>query len=181
MTRFITVFAIPLFLSVFSLTAYGHDKEDEDKNIKEYELELVPLNNSGVRAEVELKLINETTLLVSIEASGLESGKLHPQHIHGFNTPLKQATCPGLQADTDGDGVISVGEGLPTYGPILLPLIPFDLVDTNGELNYTIQLTINPETMLPLSKRVVLLHGLSVNGQYIPSLPIACGIITEED
>lgn len=130
---------------------------------------------------MEIKLVNGNTLHVSIEASGLEPDKVHPQHIHGINNPLKNATCPGIDADTDGDGVISVREGLPSYGPIILPLLPFDLVDAEGKLKYEASFTINPNSLQPLHKRVVLLHGMTVNNQYIPSLPIACGQIREDD
>ena len=38
--------------------------------------------------------------------------------------------------DTDGDGIVSVGEGFPFYGPVILPLAPFNLVDGDGELSY---------------------------------------------
>ena len=153
---------------------------DEQEGI-EYEVELAPLNNSGVHGEVEIKLIKGHTLIVSIEATGLETGKPHPQHIHGFNQPVRNATCPGIELDSNGDGVLTIGEAVPAFGPILLPLVPFDLVDDRGELEYRASFTINPDSLQPLHKRAVVLHGMTVNGQYIPSLPVACGEIRLDD
>jgi len=140
----------------------------------EYTANMQALNNSGVWAEVEMKL-KGNILKVEINASGLEVGKPHPQHIHGFGDATKNATCPGFEADVNGDGVIAVGEGAPFYGPIILPLVPFDLVDEAGNLEYEIKLTVNPETLGDLTNRTVVMHGLTVNETYVPSLPVACG------
>jgi len=155
-----------------SLAPFMVNAGKESKN--EYIANMQALNDSGVWAEVEMKL-KGNTLKVEIEASGLEAGKPHPQHIHGFGDATKNATCPGFEADVDGDGVISVGEGAPFYGPIVLPLVPFDLVDESGNLEYEIKLTFNPQSLGDLSNRTVVMHGMTVNGTYVPSLPVACG------
>jgi hypothetical protein len=171
--------AMPLALGLMPYSAIAKDDNDDDS--REFVAEMVQLNSSGVWAEVELELIDGKTLKVEIKATGLEPGKPHPQHIHGKDNPVADATCPGLDADTDGDGLISVGEGVPSYGPIILPLVPFDLVDAGGNLDYEATFTINPGALQPLNKRTIVMHGLTVNGAYIPSLPIACGQIVEED
>mgnify|MGYP003573555248 CR=1 FL=1 len=157
------------------------DDDDDDDDGKEFVAEMVQLNSSGVFAEVELKLIKGKTLKVEIEASGLEPGKPHPQHVHGIDNPVKNSTCPGLDADTNGDGIITIGEGVPSFGPIILPLVPFDLVDASGNLDYEATFTINPGALQPLHKRTIVLHGMTVNGAYVPSLPIACGEIVQDD
>jgi len=162
-------------------TAADDDDDDDDGDGKEFVAEMVQLNSSGVFAEVELKLINGKTLKVEIEASGLEPGKPHPQHVHGIDNPVKNSTCPELDADTDGDGIITIGEGVPSFGPIILPLVPFDLVDASGNLDYEATFTINPGTLQPLHKRTIVLHGMTVDGVYVPSLPVACGEIVEDD
>lgn len=74
-----------------------------------------------------------------------------------------------------------MGEGLQAYGPIILPLVPFDLVDASGNLGYEATFTINPGALQPLHKRTIVMHGMTVNGGYVPSLPVACGEIVEED
>ncbi len=167
----VLAFAMPL--------AYASVDHDDKHGKAKYVVDLEPLNNSGVYGEVELKL-KKNKLHIEIEASGLEPGKIHPQHIHGHDKPVKNATCPGIEADSNADGVISVQEGLPAYGPIILPLVPFDLVDDGGNLEYQASFTVKTGTLQPLHKRVIILHGMTVGGSYIPSLPIACGEIRKD-
>jgi len=56
----------------------------------------------------------EFTAVVS--AMGVEPNMIHPQHIHAA------ASCPPASADVNGDGFVDVIEGVPFYGPILIPL-----------------------------------------------------------
>lgn len=169
--RFTKYLAVPLIIGLVPFYAYANGSKDNN-----YIVNMLPLNDSGVWASVGIS-IKGKTLNVTIEATGLEVGKPHPQHIHGHDSSKTNATCPGLEADVDGDGVVSVGEGLPSYGPIVLPLVPFDLVDAAGNLSYTATFPINPKSLRPIAKRTVVMHGLTVNGNYVPSLPIACGEI----
>ena len=169
--------AITLLCGFISTPLYADDKDDE----REYEVKLYPLNGSGVYGEAEITIKGTNVFKISLEADGLEANKLHPQHIHGLTDSIENASCPDISADVDGDGLISVGEGLPFYGPIVLPLTPFDLVVDNGELDYDAKFTINPESVQPIGKRTIVLHGMTVNGQYIASLPIACGTIELDD
>ena len=172
--------ALAVSLSIVLIPSLAIADDDNDGDEKEYSVNMAPLNDSGVYAEIEMKLKGKK-LEVEIKASGLEPGKIHPQHIHGHGTPPTNSTCPGPEADVDGDGVVSVGEGLPSYGPIMLPLVPFNLVDEAGNLDYEATFTINLGDLQPLHKRTVVMHGMTVNGSYIPSLPIACGEIFKED
>lgn len=146
-----------------------------------YRVDLAPVNGSGVYATVVAKVTDGKTLHVSINAAGLEPDKLHPQHIHGINNPVKKSTCPTQANDVDGDGIISIQEGVPSFGPILIPLVPFNLVDSAGHLSYEATLTINPGDLQPLHKRTIVMHGATVNGAYIPSLPVACGELIRID
>ena len=93
--------------------------------------------------------------------------------------PKKNSTCPTPDADANGDGIVDVGEGLPNYGPVILPLVPFTLVDGDGNLSYYATFTIRPNELQPLHKRTVVLHGLTIDGTYVPSTPVACGEILE--
>ena len=174
MKRFVVLFVliIVLTLSITSL-AFAHN----DRDSRHFEVDLASLNNSGVTGKAEISVEGDM-IKVKIEAEGLEPGMPHPQHIHGFDTP-KNATCPGPDRDTDGDGFISVGEGLPDYGPVILPLTPFNQVNEEGELRFEATYPI-PDGLQPidtLQNRAVVLHGLTVDGQYVPSMPIACGQI----
>jgi len=160
-------------LLVASLPLAVHASEDEQQ--QKFTVQLQALNGSGVTGDVEIKIKKGKILKIQLEANGLEGNKIHPQHIHGLTSPADIATCPDLSADLNADGLISVGEGAPFYGPIVLPLTPFDLVSENGELRYEASFTINPASIQPLGKRTIVLHGMTVNGEYIASLPIACG------
>jgi hypothetical protein len=165
----------------------GPGKGGPDKGGRQLVTELGALNDSGVSGTVEITRKGKM-LTVEIEAEGLEANKLHPQHIHGFNDPVSDATCPEPSADKNGDGLIQVGEGLPDYGPVILPLKEsfddsFPQVGGEGELDYERQFKLSPEQLSnlePLHKKVIVLHGMTVVGEndkaeYVASLPIACG------
>ncbi|MFD2515090.1 hypothetical protein ACFSRY_14540 [Pontibacter locisalis] len=151
---------------------------------KTYTADIMSLNDSGVMGTATLTLEGDM-LTVHIMASGLEPGMLHPQHIHGFMDSNKNAVCPPMSADMNGDGFIDLTEGAPFYGPVLLPLEPFPTAP-DGTIDYkqTFEVTAN---MLPLQNNVIVLHGMTVEGlvengmtlpeQYVATLPVACGEI----
>lgn len=141
---------------------------------KTYTAHLGTLNNSGVTGTATLTL-DGNMLTVHIMASGLEPNKVHPQHIHGFTENNRNSTCPPQSADINGDGLVDLGEGLPFYGGVILDLRPYQTAP-NGTINYTQTFTIDA-SLLPLQNRVIVLHGLTVNGQYMATLPVACGMI----
>ncbi len=153
---------------------------------KKYLVSLGELNESGVSGIAELMLTGNE-LNVKVYAQGLEPNLPHPQHIHGFDGNKGNATCPPSSADTNEDGVISVGEGAPFYGPILLPLLNSDgelpIADENGDLDFERTFILGDEDLItesdlsPLQNRVIVLHGLTVDEAYIPTLPVACGQI----
>ena len=66
--------------------------------------------------------VNGDIVTIMVDAKGLFLNRVHPQHIHGWMGASKDATCPAPTADTDGDRLVEVGEGLPFYGPVLVPL-----------------------------------------------------------
>jgi len=74
-----------------------------------------------------------------------------------------------------------VGEGFTFYGPIILPLNPLDFVESDGTLRYKASYRINPDSIQPIGKRTIVLHGMTINGEYIASLPVACGQIVLDD
>jgi len=172
----IPYFVFPLLFGCLSATLQAGEKDSQ-----EYEVQLYPLNGSGVHGEAEIEIERGNIIEISLQAEGLEIDKPHPQHIHGLSNPVQEATCPDISADVDADWLISVGEGLPFYGPIVLPLTPFDLVNANGELRYEAKFSINPASVQPIAKRTIVLHGMTVNGTYIPSLPVACGTVEIDD
>jgi hypothetical protein len=60
--------------------------------------------------------IRNGEVVAMVSAEGVESGMIHPQHIHSA------AKCPPSSADVNHDGYVDVIEGVPFYGPILIPL-----------------------------------------------------------
>lgn len=87
-----------------------------------YFTQFTALNGSGVSGGAILAYDDDTdTLTVAISAHGLEPNQPHVQHIHGFPDGT-DAHTPTLAQDADHDGYVELGEGLSTYGPILLNL-----------------------------------------------------------
>lgn len=148
--------------------------ESDALNLKQdYVADLSSLNGSGATGKANLTLVGDM-LTVRIEASGMTPLEVHPQHIHGFADTKKNSVCPPPSADTNGDGLISVAEGAPFYGAILLPLMPFPTATAAGNVTYERTFKISKD-LLPLQNRTIVLHGMMVNGVYMPTLPVACG------
>lgn len=127
---------------------------------------------------------------------------IHPQHIHAADR------CPTAAADANGDGIVDVIEGLPYYGPILVPLdgdisngtseipsFPFG-AGPRGTYHYeasTLLATLESALGEPLDlpARHVVVHGIDLSTPLPPTvqslpglpaqvtLPIACGEIRE--
>ena len=150
-------------------------KMKTDKMAKMYKAYLSPLNNSGVSGMATL-MLEGNMLTVTIEASGLTPNQVHPQHIHGYMEKNKNAKCPPMSADTDGDGLVELAEGAPFYGPVLLSLTPFPTATAAGNIMYSNTFTVEKE-LLPLQNNAIVLHGMMVNGTYWPTLPVACAQI----
>ena len=88
-----------------------------------YTTSFTALNGSGVTGQAIVGYdVDSNSITVAIRASGLEPNMVHVQHIHGFTDGTTEAQTPTLALHADGDGFIELGEGLNTYGPILLNL-----------------------------------------------------------
>jgi hypothetical protein len=140
-----------------------------------YMAELKSMNGSGVSATAWLT-VDGGQVNVHIEEAGLEAGKPHPQHVHGKlpgdvgASPTLISKCPAPSRDSDGDGLVSFAEGLPDYGAVLINL-GAPVANADGSLTVDGSFA----TTSDLGTRAVVIHGLTVDGAYVPSLPVACG------
>ena len=142
---------------------------------EEFSVNLQPLNGSAVEGTAELKVGADGRVQVSIDGRGLVPAQTHPQHIH-MPSGDTNGTCPQPNADKDGDGMISVAEGQPSYGPVVLPLEPFPVATMEGEIDFEGTFTPDPG-LTPLDQGVIVVHGADVDGQYNQQLPVACAEI----
>jgi hypothetical protein len=140
-----------------------------------YSVTLAPLNGSGVTGTVDLTL-DGNTLVAGFHVVGLEANQTHLRHIHGHEDD-HNATCPGLDRDTNGDGLISFAEGLPDYGPVQHNFGNFD-TGPDGSVHETVAYQVDPAVFSPLQNRAVVFHGLTVSGTYDVTLPVACAQIS---
>ena len=158
-----------------------------------YTASLSALNSSGVSGQATVT-VDGNQLSVNVDAQGTEAEMVHAQHIHGFAS--EASSCPTLAADTSGNGLISVGEGAPSYGGILVPLD--GSLDTaeglgdletfptgNGSYSYdmsiaTGNLGVNGDRSFSdrtLENHAIVVHGQTVDGTYEATLPVACGTL----
>ncbi len=157
---------------------------DPTSDAEHYKTCLYQTNNSGALGFAYFSL-EGNVLTSTVIGVGLTPNKEHPQHIHGFEDG-SDAMCPPTAADVDNDGLISLAEGLPFYGPVLLPLVEDDdsFPVANGMGMYTQVQTYtlgSADDLNPLQNRVVVIHGRMVNGEYNATLPVACGEIMHLD
>lgn len=101
--------------------------EGAEPGVQEFLAILRPLNtelNGRPVTGISRLTIDEDndTFRAEVRASGLETGMIHPQHIHELQEGGISECPPEPQADTNDDGVVDVLEGLPFYGAIEVPL-----------------------------------------------------------
>lgn len=135
------------------------------------ESKLNALNGSGSNGFASVTVANgeATVKLRTVSAS---KDMPHAQHIHIGGTN----TCPPASADTDGDGFISVAEGVPFYGGIAVSLTTsgdvsgasglaverFPTGDGNFVVNYQRTFTLpTGVTANDVSNGVIVQHGIS--------------------
>ncbi len=161
-----------------------------------YTADLGALNSSGVSGTATVTIEGDQ-MMVTVDAEGTVAEQVHPQHIHGL-TDGTASSCPTMDADSDGNGRISVSEGAPAYGGILVPLDgsldaaegvgdleTFPVAEANGAYTYDgsiamADLAVNDDRSfddLSLKNHAIVVHGAMVNGEYKATLPVACGTL----
>lgn len=165
-----------------------------------YTADLGALNDSGVSGTATVTVEGDQ-MTVAVDAEGTVAEQVHPQHIHG-STDGTTSSCPTMDADSDGNGRISVSEGAPAYGGILVPLDgsldtaeglgeveTFPTADSEGAYAYdrsiaTADLAVNEDRSfgdLSLENHAIVVHGRTVDGEYSATLPVACGLLSRSE
>ncbi|HET7398854.1 MAG TPA: hypothetical protein VFJ94_10070 [Intrasporangium sp.] len=169
---------------------------------------------SNVTGTAKLRLTGRT-LRVDIKAAGLTPNEPHAMHIHGVLQARNE--CPTIAADVntgdsidpatfvagEPDGLISLSEGAPSYGPIDVSLTTsgdtspssglalerFATADSEGRLDYHRTFAIPKGVAKDLADLHIVLHGTdlpsdsdhsSLSSLFEATLPVACGEISRE-
>lgn len=136
-------------------------------------------NGSGAEGTATLTGTDDGRLKVVIHARGLVPGQPHAQHIHG-SLGGGHFMCPGMAADTDGDGVLTNEEASGEYGTIFMSLTTsgdatpesglsldrMPVADSSGRLDYrrTFSADQVPDGLLDqLSEVHIVQHGIDAN------------------
>lgn len=145
--------------------------------------------------------VDGTQVHVNLHLRGLSPNLPHAMHIHGILGDSN--VCPPASADTNGDGLISLEEGAPFYGPIDasftesgdtsaasgLALERFPVADANGNIDYNRTFTIPQNVIDSMGALHIVVHGLDRDGDatgpvggydtlFEAVLPVACGTIS---
>lgn len=166
---------------------------------------------SNVTGHASLQLRGRN-LMVNLHATGLTPNEPHAMHIHGVVTANNE--CPPASADTNTgdpidpasfiagtpDGLISLGEGGPFYGPIDvsftttgdtsadsgLTLERMPVANASGTIDYNRTIKVPKNVAKNLTNLHIVLHGAdlpsdadasSLTGLFEATLPVACGVI----
>ena len=138
-----------------------------------YTANLSELNGSGAGGTVTVQLNDDASqATITVNSTGLADGLPHAQHIHGELTTANQ--CPTMAADSNGDGVVDVAEGLPSYGGIQVSLttsgdssadsgLAVDRFPVGNE-SYSRTVDISEDVSSALADLHVVVHGVDENG-----------------
>lgn len=163
----ITIAAVTALLLLLAAPASAQETSTAD---------LSALNGSGASSQVEMTL-DGTSLTVTITGTGFSPGLVHAQHIH-FAAGT-DSICPGADADTDDDGLVSTVEGVPFYGGVQFSLTTegdftgesglaidrFPTADGEGNLNFERTFELDEAMVQSLAGQefAVVQHGIDLD------------------
>lgn len=137
---------------------------------------MAPLNNSDVTGTSKITRVGNSQIRVQVTLEGLAPGLPHAMHIHGSLDGSADSVCPTPSADSNGDGLISTPEGIPSYGGILVSLttsgdtspestLAVDRFPTaaNGTIDYDRVIDVDPAVAARLADLHVVSHGIDLD------------------
>ncbi|NHA66515.1 hypothetical protein [Phycicoccus flavus] len=173
--------AAALSLGTAGAAFAAHDDNPSAK-VASYSYSLDPVQaptvpNSQANGTTRIKTLPSGKVQVKVEAWGLMPNAPHAMHLHGVDGPATDMGCPDSDADVNGDGYVTVVEGVPYYGSILtsltttgdvspssaLDLTRMAVADENGYLSYS--RTFSQDSAMANAGTVqVVVHGIDING-----------------
>ena len=136
------------------------------------EIALEPVNNSGIAGTARLARTGDE-LLAWVAIGGPIDGQEHMQHLH-LPKGGGAGSCPTPELDEDGDGLVSLEEGVPAYGDPAVSLEPFPVPK---DILHHFMARLRVDSELPLDRAVLVVHGMDVDGTYDETIPVACGAV----
>lgn len=144
-----------------------------------YQADLAELNDSGASGTATVTVSDDgETMSVDLDASGFDLDGPHAMHFHGVvdGDDVLASSCPTIDDDADGDGVLTVLEGAPKYGAVQISLttdgdtgvgsaLAVDRFPTGTSIDYSRSGIPIPENLKPhLGKLHIVVHGIDENG-----------------
>ena len=144
-----------------------------------YEATLGELNGSGASGSATITISEDgETMAIDLSASGLNLDGPHAMHLHGIveGEDVLASTCPTLDDDADGDGVLTVLEGAPKYGGVQVSLttegdtspdsaLAVDRFPAGTSIDYSRAEIPIPDVLKPnVGMLHVVVHGIDENG-----------------
>ncbi|KRE53798.1 hypothetical protein [Phycicoccus sp. Soil748] len=211
--RFAVLLAAPLAVLVSGGAAMAVGASHYDATLRPVPHRHSADGGSQVHGTAVLRLSGRT-LDINLKASGLTPNEPHAMHIHGLVDSRNE--CPDISADVNTgdpidpstfvagkpDGLISLSEGAPSYGPIDVSLTArgdtspasgltlerFVKADSRGNLTYHRSVVVPKDIATNLSDLHIVIHGAdlpsdkdhsSLSNLFEATLPVACGAINK--
>lgn len=158
----------------------AHDNNPSDKVASySYALNAVQpgaVPSSQASGATRIKTFPSGKVQVKVRASGLAPGLPHAMHLHGFAGEPTDQGCPG-PAQAGPDGVVTVVDGIPSYGGILaslttrgdtsadsaLALDRFPVASKKGRISYSRTFR-NATALTEAGSAQVVVHGIDFDG-----------------
>ena len=209
--RQLLALAAPVALLVPAAAVASATAGDFDANLRPVAHSATADGGSNVTGHASLQLRGRN-LMVNLRATGLTPNEPHAMHIHGVVTANNE--CPPASADDNTgdpldpasfvagtpDGLISLGEGAPFYGPIDVsftttgdtsPASGLDLermpvATASGTIDYQRSIRVPQNVAKNLANLHIVLHGAdlptdadasSLSSLFEATLPVSCGVI----
>jgi hypothetical protein len=159
-------------------------------------IDLMPLNGSGVTGHATLREIfllgpgSDPTnaryiATLRLSVTGLEAGQSHAQDIDGTTYLGPPAVCPPASAAGNdpspaglGDEIISAGEASAYTGMVNAQLKDIPASRSAGSRNLRLVFRGRDDFLRGGLLSIYMVRGLTVQGQYQPTVPVACGQLT---